>query len=60
MTYVFDPALFGLVVIFIILKIFQLAREGKFSRVKPKSDYELRIDEVREIVERIRRKIEKL
>ena len=60
MTIVFDPALSVLVIIFISLKLFQLHREGKFKKDNPKSDYELRIDEVRDIVERIRIKIEKL
>ncbi len=47
MILVNDPILSLLVIIFIAVKIFQLHREGKFKKVKPKSDYELRIDEVR-------------
>lgn len=60
MIYVFDPVLDILIIIFIFIKLFQLVKEGKFSKNKPKSDYELRIEEVKEIIERIKNKIEKL
>jgi len=55
MMIVNDPFLTFLVAIFIGIKLFQLKKEGKFKKVKPKSEYKIREEDIEKLIKRYKK-----